>query len=450
MRQSMGFVRNYPAQIWIGFFIYTAIAALAVQFIILPFLLPELHWGQGLLAGLDSVVFHLETVDLAEKIKANGWGEWRLRPGGQGIEGVAVIFYYFIAPEPWTLIPLNAAIHATTILVLYAILTNLFDNKQACLYSAIIVGLFPSAMTWYTQMHKDGFSCMGMVMIVWAWVEISRVAAGRSKVQWLLASVSLSAIGSLSIWIVRPYLLEMIIVISVGQMMFLAGIAASSYRRGKISGTIFAIAMFAAGLCLVPPVKLPKLQEVILAKGGVARDNTWDYSDFLPARVDGWFKQVADVRTNFIQSSHGAGSNIDVDVKLSSAWDVVAYIPRSMQIAFLAPFPWDWFANGTSKANTYMRRVSGFEMMGVYLSMIVLLANAAIMARKHEFWIILMFVMGYMVVLGLSIPNVGTLYRMRYAPMAMLLTLGFAISFSRLARKSQRATEGPPPLADIC
>ena len=89
------------------------LAGLAVQLVILPYVFPELHAGNGLLAGRDWVGFHEQAVVQSLKIAEFGWSEFRLRPDGDNaIIGVTSWFYVLFGPHPWSLLPLRYFIKA--------------------------------------------------------------------------------------------------------------------------------------------------------------------------------------------------------------------------------------------------------------------------------------------------------------------------------------------------
>ena len=112
------------------FFLYTFCISSAVQFILLPYIFPSLHAGNGLLtSSLDSIGFHRIAVNLADKIRTQGWAAWQLRPSGQVPAGIGSIFYFFTLPDPRILIPITAVLHASAALVLVKIVNLFLKNK---------------------------------------------------------------------------------------------------------------------------------------------------------------------------------------------------------------------------------------------------------------------------------------------------------------------------------
>ena len=76
----------------------------------------------------------------------NGWDEWMLRPQGQAPAGIAAAIYTLTVTEPWTVIPLNAAVHATAAVVLIGIIQRLTSRWQYAMLATLPFILYPSAI----------------------------------------------------------------------------------------------------------------------------------------------------------------------------------------------------------------------------------------------------------------------------------------------------------------
>jgi hypothetical protein len=119
-----------------------------------------------------------------------------------------------------------------------------------------------------------------------------------------------------------------------------------------------------------------------------------------------------------------AASNIDTHVSFSSATEILLYLPRAVQIGFLSPFPDDWFGTGSKAPNTVMRRVSGIEMIVVYAALLGLPYAVWRWRKRAELWIVLFFSTGMLVIYAIGVPNMGTLYRFRYAYLMSIAGIG--------------------------
>jgi hypothetical protein len=125
--------------------------------------------------------------------------------------------------------------------------------------------------------------------------------------------------------------------------------------------------------------------------------------------------------------------------------DYVLYMPRAAEIAFLAPFPNMWFEQGSSDQNTLMRRISAFEMIIVYICLLGMPLAIWCFYRRSEFWVIIIFCSSILLIYGFGMPNAGTLYRMRYGYMMILVAVGLTgfYSFWQALQKKRRSTVAP-------
>jgi hypothetical protein len=122
---------------WLLFFVFAAAMALLLQLVVLPFWFPALHAGNGLLVGGDWVGFHQLGVALSQKILSQGWAVWELSPYGHPPAGMAAAFYALTVPEPYVLIPLNAALHATAGAALMGIVRLLTADDRSAFCAAL-------------------------------------------------------------------------------------------------------------------------------------------------------------------------------------------------------------------------------------------------------------------------------------------------------------------------
>jgi hypothetical protein len=125
-------------------------------------------------------------------------------------------------------------------------------------------------------------------------------------------------------------------------------------------------------------------------------------------------------------------------VGFHSIKDFLLYLPRAAEIAFLSPFPTDWFKPGSLPANTVMRRVSGFEMVGVYIALALLPYAVWRWRARPDLWIILIFCSGMLLIFGLVVANVGTLYRFRYGFLMTIVAVDLAAGFSSIQQWKSR------------
>ena len=146
-----------------------------IQLVVLPHLLPAWHAGSGLLVGGDWVVFHDYAVNRAAVIRAQGWSAFELRPYWNAPIGITSAIYALTWPRPWTLIPLNAALHATAAALLFRLLQGFVTDWRWAVGGTAPFVLFPSALVWVSQIHKDGFFIVGYFCLFVAWADAGPV-----------------------------------------------------------------------------------------------------------------------------------------------------------------------------------------------------------------------------------------------------------------------------------
>jgi hypothetical protein len=179
------------------------------------------------------------------------------------------------------------------------------------------------------------------------------------------------------------------------------------------------------GEILTPETKEVKVElKKFIKKDDI--ENHWERSFRLPLFIENKAYGLAQARKGFRFSSPEAKSNIDQDIGFGSVKDILIYLPRAAQIAFLAPFPDQWMREGSHQANSMMRRISAYEMIAVYLALIFLPYAIWYWRKRIEIWIISIFCIYIMLAYGLVVCNIGTLYRMRYVYITILVALGIA------------------------
>jgi hypothetical protein len=543
--------RAAPTTPWLGLglalFGYAALVAVLVQFVVLPYLFPAFHAGHGLLVGGDWIAFHRLAAETAAAIATQGWGAWALRPEGQAPAGIAAAVYAVTVPEPWTMIPVNAALHAGAALVLLRLVLRFVPDWRLALGAVLPFFLYPSALAWYTQNHKDSYFIAGFYLLLNAWVVLAG-SDGWASVRWrLVEAVGCAVAGAALVGLVRPHGVQVFqglaAVATVGlSALYVARVARGAWpwRQAAVVGAmawglVVGLTPFTlGGVVDRPPPERPGPPAVLdagarepaatgagrlgasespvlmpvawtwsragappsavaagvprsaaagphyrveqpvgawalrgyavdvarlledrpaalaldwqLPPGGEGSEGAdfapgtasatqlademgtrrWQASGWLPAAVEARLYTMAEIRRGFLEYYREAASNIDGDVAFTSAADFATYVPRALQIGLLAPFPAHWFERGHIEATTLQRRVTGVEMVGVYLALAALPYAVWRWRRRAELWVLLGLCLGLVLVLAVVTPNVGSLHRARYGPLMALVALGLA------------------------
>ena len=410
-------------------FLWALTLGLSLQLIFLPYVFPDLHAGDGLLKGADWVWFNQIAVESAHKINETGWDKWELRLFGQAPAGIAAAIYALTGvSKPFMYLPLNAILFGIAVAELHRLISYIAKENKYTWVGVLPLLLFPSSLMIYGQLHKDIFSIVGVFLIF-----NTLLLAGDQKGWKVYLSFFLRTISGLFlIWIVRPYFME---VVSIAWM---AGVSIlvlwilwrrpTRYKRLLIIVTgMFFIHQWGVSLSSGQDYYAPPPKANHINSNSINSNSIVLLEELLvtyPARFDR-------VRQNFINGYPNAGSMIDANVRFYSVLDVLNYIPRAIQIGYLAPFPDMWIAQGVNPGSGIMRKISGIEMLVAYAAFIAGFIGLIIKYNNENIIIIAAVLLTGAVILlvqSIAIPNVGTLYRMRLAPWHV--TIGLSLYFA--------------------
>ncbi|WP_415900116.1 hypothetical protein [Neptuniibacter sp. QD48_11] len=416
-------------------FIYTVIAALALQLFVLP-LLPSLHAGDGLLKGSDYFAFHVRAVELLGQIHDTGfWNNIELRPRGQGSIAYATVIYMLTGiSKPWIIIPFNAFLFALSVYFLVRSLINLVPVKIA-IFSLLPLVLFPSSVMVYGQIHKDIFCLFSFSAIVYVYSKIYFQSITNKTV--FFEVVLLTVLAGLSVWFVRPYLLKILLlgggVILVGVALnFIVARTFGSYR--ELFTLAFVVFIFFAIDSLptnavkgfnvnIYDTKTAELDQKT-ANTQMVKGCNVDPGVFGLSLSDKLLSKLYDTRRRFM-SNRSAGSNIDLDVNYCTWTDLVLYTPKALLVGLAAPFPNTWLSEGKSNGGSIKKALSSIEMTVAYFSFFGFLGLLWVRGAKFKFIFSCLTISVLTIfVYSLVVTNVGTLYRMRFAPLHIIISLG--------------------------
>ncbi len=431
-------------RLWVAVFVYVVIVASMVQLVILPYLLPAWNEGDGLLIHGDWNTFNTLAKDLAQRIHAEGWHAWTLRPSGQAPAGIAAAVYTLTWPKPWTLIPLNAILHATAAVALFSILVRFTQSERRAAWLTVPFVVFPTSLLWTTQILKDAYSIPGYLLYLLAWV--AWVDRERSPTIGRFAgSLALAASGAFLIWIVRPYQLTLLLLVStivaLGVAVWLTVTAARARRWAppllRFLGGVALIAVLliwpgqqeSAGWEEIAPSAIPTAppagSTAAATESGTPVD-AWNRTSWLPLSIDEGFATVGKIRARSARGAQGAASNWHEEIQFADAFDVASFIPEAAFVGLFAPFPSMWGAEGSFGTSTWMRRVSAAAMVLIYVSYVFLPVAIWRWRRKMGPWIVLAMGLGMIVIMSTATVNVGTLSRVRYGFLMPIVSLGYA------------------------
>lgn len=393
-------------------FAYTLGAGLLMQLFVLPVLYPDLHAGHGLLKGGDWVQFHDKAAMLANRILEEGWLAWELRPEGNAPIGIAALCYAVTGiSEPWVLMPINAACFALSGFCLYQTFCH-FTSPHNAWIALFPYVLFPSAIGIYGQIHKDAWSIAGSLLLLLVLVRFS--VAVKPGYRYLLSQIACTLLAVIMVWIVRPYLVKVLLFSSLISVLFMVIVNWRSEPRPASwwAGIIICLGLL---VCFTKLTGGESVAQVAVGSSSVSSGSVQMLS---------YVAQLADARDGFTGSGLHATSNLDTNVRFNSLVDVLKYVPRALQIGLFAPFPSMWGGNGASPGSDKMRLVAGVEMAIAYVMFVGVILYMLSGRGSMLIMVPLAYSTSTLLIQSLVICNVGTLYRMRYGIWQVILGMG--------------------------
>jgi len=434
-----------PLILWVVFFCYAICLALVFQNVIAPHLSTMMNGDGARLLSHDSVYFDKMAWMMAEDIRENGWGNWQffVSVSAPGNVSILAALYAVFGHDSTVIIPINASIHALGGVLIFFLARELTSRKVVGIYAGLVAAtlfvIFPSSLNWYGQIHKDGYAIAGTLLILLTWVNvINRPVIDKAWMKLLLWTCS----GLILIGMVRPYGLTLLLVVSIGATLITL-VTAYFYgnRRALLEKLIFfiiSIVLITTGIVLTKEysgqANVASVSSSVSSSVEQSTDRnlwSWKQNDLVPDKIEKYIAAAAKIRTDLIY--HGklvnARSTIDEDRTPDDILEVIAYLPRALTVAAMAPFPNMWFSQ-----LSMTQLVATGEMIVYYLCfpgiLFLLRYN-----RKPAVWMAIYFAVTFLTILGFTIANMGTIFRVRYAYLFILITLGIVGWVTFLERK---------------
>jgi len=403
-----------------------------------------MHGGGGLLAQ-DAIYFDSVARELAEQINAFGWGVWSPFPAQGAALNVAILgaLYALFGHDPALIIPVNAAVHALGGVLVFLVVTEMSVDEHSGVVAGIAAAclfiIFPSTLNWFAQIHKDGYAIAGTLVLLWTWLLAVNRPLDARFLFWLML---LQIPGVALIGGVRPYNLKLLVAASAGAGILILSIAVvrSEFRRMlrlvlffvassvmALGGVVLATALSSRGQVAEVSESNTTLSVVAQSAAGELYSNWtggngwhWSESPWLPNRLEYYVQTMARTRAALIDYgiTSGARSLVDADIVPQSAGEVAAYFPRALEVALLAPFPTSWL-----KEVSITRLVAAGEM-AIYYLLLPGVLFLILRGRRPSVLMALYFALFFLAVYGFTTANLGTLYRLRYGYLMVILAMG--------------------------
>lgn len=186
---------------------------------------------------------------------------------------------------------------------------------------------------------------------------------------------------------------------------------------------------------LTKKVAEPKAAEVARERAGELQPSPLKARATLPPPVDYdrvvprfGLQQLNEMRAGYLR--YHAGSNIDTDVRFPDIWSVLRYLPKAVFNAAFTPNPWTRFQAGGTMGST-----RDFSMAEVGLvALLVATATFGVVRALPVFPNLVASIVVYSLilaaVLGLVVPTVGILFRLRLGFLMPLCILAGGVAMT--------------------
>jgi len=431
-KDLVSYIEDYKfyIKLWFAIYLYSLTVGLLVQFVILPIIFPSAHWKDGLMVGGDWVLFHTEGVEIAKRVQQEGWSAWTLRHpvSEQAMSGIAGLFYALTGiHKPWVLLPFNAFLHASAGLILYILLRLLDISKKTALIFTIPFVIFPTSLTWVSQIHKDGLYILGMYLTF-----LSLALAFSNEVKKNVISILAGVLGAFVFFTVgREYALK-IVYYFYAIFLFISLLTATinlawkgkeSFLRYGKTALIFLVIFTTYGL-LQPQTQTQTIQ------------TQWYWNPYIPDKVENLFYTLAVWRNEiWAQYLSGRPGAIDEDIKFRSVEDFIEYTPRALTVGFFSPFPRFWFSQGSTTGGTIARYITPFEAIYLWLAWLLLPIALWFHRKKLWFWLVFLMCLGFVWFHVVAEPNVGPIVRKRYGYVMLLSAVSYSTATELWGRR---------------
>jgi len=382
------------------------------------------------MVGGDWIQFHTEGVEIAKRVQQEGWSAWTLRHpiSGQAMSGIAGLFYTLTGiHKPWVLLPFNAFLHASAGLILYILLRLLDISKKTALIFTIPFIIFPTSLTWASQIHKDGLYILGMYLTF-----LSLALAFSNEIKKNAISILSGVLGAFVFFTVgREYALKIVyyfyaiflLISLLTATISLVWKGRESFLRYGKTAFIFLVIFVTYGL-LQPQTQTQTIQ------------TQWYWNPYIPDKIENLFYTLAvwrnEIWTQYLSGRPGA---IDEDVKFRSVGDFIEYTPRALTVGFFSPFPRFWFSQGSTTGGTIARYITPFEAIYLWFAWLLLPIALWFHRKKLWFWLVFLMCLGFIWLHVVAEPNVGPIVRKRYGYVMLLSAVSYSTAVELWRRR---------------
>ncbi|HXD33652.1 MAG TPA: hypothetical protein VN643_21190 [Pyrinomonadaceae bacterium] len=384
--------------------------------------------------ALDSGQYFRHATTLAGQLRSDGMAAWwadsfplHIKLYSLSIAALGPLLgSNILAVEPLNLIGFLAVL-----IVVCMLGTELFERRVG-LAAAVVVAIWPTFLLHSTQVLKDQFFISGFLGLILICARLLiRSLDWRSGLLHGLIGGALLAL----LWIIKADFWEFLLLVLVVAFALLAVrfLRERTVSAGNVVAAFFLIVTLFGAPQLLGKYRKPNPHPLIIVSGtGANQVITINRAPGTPepvqppSRTSRGLSRLREklAWARYLYANYpGTTSAIDSEVRLESWGQVVAYVPRALEIGLFAPFPETWLGTG-AKVGRGGRILSGLEMMVMYVAYV--LVGVALWRRRSQLplWLLLTVSVGSVLALSLVTANLGALYRLRYPFWMLLIVLG--------------------------
>ncbi|HYJ47310.1 MAG TPA: hypothetical protein VEV81_11925 [Pyrinomonadaceae bacterium] len=377
-------------------------------------ILPEPFANGSERFAFDTLIYQQGAEALTEVLSNDGIGAWLRTPSVPHVRLYSLSYFLFkplFGYSTLALEPLNLLYYLASLLLVYRIGKEAFERDTG-VTAATLIALWPSFLLHTTQVLKDPLFIVCMLALVCVWV-IWLKAIGSWKGALLTVLPGVTAVAILA-WM-KSNMWESVLVltfIGCGLLLVRQAHARRIFIRNLLSAALLVT------FTLVVPIRSTLVhqrdqQAVMVAEQEGQSSYVWVSLG----------SRIAQRRRAFSRYRQGQGSMIDGDVFFNSTSDIVRFLPRATLTGLFAPFPQMWFASAATTGRA-ARLLSGAETFLFYFAALAAGFCAYAERRNFAMWLLLLVALINIVALGLVVPNIGTLFRLRYVFWMLIIILG--------------------------
>ena len=445
-------MKRWVYLIWL--FVFAFVYLLAASVFIREAVIPEVY-PQSVNGHLPSDPF---VYDLLAKRNLDslveGKSKLSLSPQGQRISGI-VSLIYANGGSIYSIVLLNCILHGASVVILFLIFRNWFSGLASTL-GVIPLLISPYMILWFSQINKGSWTLFGVLLFMYGFIKFLSL---KDFCPWrAFASTAQMFLGLVSIWLVRPYVNQLLLP-AVVLITLIGWFRFYSWKLTRLLHSVAVVAMLTV-ISFFGSAGVSSQQTVSQAISGPTPNPTKDFSlvdrcfknisnwqnaEMLPSFVNNRLRGMMEQRCRafIILKDHKNPAVLKsfsgTDWMPAGSLEAISRIPVSFFRGVLSPFPWDLALISKPEFSTFYL-ISIFESSLMWVGLVGLFFWVM---KSSQFSLLVPIIcsVSVMTIFAMSIPFLGALYRYRYPWWILLIGLGLAACSDLLSRRSVAAKQ---------